>query len=385
MEIKIFTKNRLTFILIIILMLFGFCGPAVAKDQGSLPRTMLWSCYDVGSSGYVQASAMADALLKKFGTRIRLLPSGTSIGRMIPLTSRKVDYGFLANGVFFAVEGLYDFAAREWGPQDLRVILGHLASNSLATTNKTGIKKFSELKGRSVAYIPGSPTINIKVSAYLAFAGLTWDDVKKTEFPSYGATQKALKQGKVDVALSIPTSSFMYELESTPAGLYWLELPKESKKGWQRLQKIAPFLSPYKETVGAGVSAKNPKNLAAYRYPMITVYADADPARVYAFIKALDEAYPLYEKAHKMMPFWHINQAGVPPADAPYHEGAIRYLKEKGVWTDEHDAWNQARVKHIKTVQKAWTAAVEKADNQKMKSKVFPKFWLEERAKALKN
>jgi len=116
---------------------------------------------------------------------------------------------------------------------------------------------------------------------------------------------------------------------------------------------------------------------------MITVYADMDPDVVYSFIKALDATYPMYEKATPVMPEWKIIESGVPPADAPFHEGAIRYLKEKGVWKAEHQAWNDERLEHIKNVQKAWEKAREKAEAKKMKSKVFPEFWLKERATAL--
>ena len=63
--------------------------------------------------------------------------------------------------------------------------------------------------------------------------------------------------------------------------------------------------------------------------------------------------------------------------------GAIKYLKEKGVWTAKDDEWNNGRVAHLKKVQEAWDNAISQAELKKMKSKHFPKFWLEERAKAL--
>jgi len=66
----------------------GMIGaPAIiraASAQTALPNlasTMIWSTYDVGSTGYVEASAVADAFGKKFGTRVRLQPSGSAIGR----------------------------------------------------------------------------------------------------------------------------------------------------------------------------------------------------------------------------------------------------------------------------------------------------------------
>lgn len=103
----------------------AFAGvlPAAAEDP-ELPRSMLWSTYDVGSSGYAEASAIADAFGKEFGRPVRITPSGTSIGGLLPLKTDRVQYGWLANEVFFATEALYDFEVQEWGPQDLRIVAG---------------------------------------------------------------------------------------------------------------------------------------------------------------------------------------------------------------------------------------------------------------------
>src|SRR5690606_38301113 len=98
------------------------------ENLANLPTTMVWSTYDVGSTGYVEASAIADALGKKYGTRVRLQPSGTAIGRVQPLKEKRVSHAWLANELYFAVEGLYEYCAPDWGPQDLRVLLGRVNS-----------------------------------------------------------------------------------------------------------------------------------------------------------------------------------------------------------------------------------------------------------------
>ena len=46
-----------------------------------LPKSMVWSAYDLGSSGYAEATGIANALKQNYGTRIRIVPAGTSIGR----------------------------------------------------------------------------------------------------------------------------------------------------------------------------------------------------------------------------------------------------------------------------------------------------------------
>ena len=81
--------------------------------------------------------------------------------------------------------------------------------------------------------------------------------------------------------------------------------------------------------------------------------------------------------------WWEITKAGPSGADAPVHRGAIKYLKEIGVWTEKDQLWNDKRIAHMKKVQQAWEEAVEEAHEKKIKGKNFPEFWLKKRQKAL--
>ncbi len=63
------------------------------------------------------------------------------------------------------------------------------------------------------------------MEAFLAFGGLTWDDVKRTDMPSYTAGMKGLAEGKVDVVCCNPNASTLYEVASSPKGLRFLEFP----------------------------------------------------------------------------------------------------------------------------------------------------------------
>src|SRR5690606_34205602 len=116
--------------------------PLVAQplmaDEVTLPQTMIWTSYDLGSSGYAEASAIANAIMKKYNTRVRIVPSGTSIGRLLPVTTDKAQYGFLANEAYFASEGTFDFAVPSWGPQDIRIALGKPTPASRPRTTSRG-------------------------------------------------------------------------------------------------------------------------------------------------------------------------------------------------------------------------------------------------------
>jgi TRAP transporter TAXI family solute receptor len=358
--------------------------PAQADSIPNLPKRMFWSCYDVGGTGYTQASAIADAMSRKFGVKIRLLPSGTSIGRLLPVINEKVDLGFLASEVWASVEGIDDFAVYEWGPQDLRVILAKPNTFGIATTKTSGIKTLKDLKGRRLSYIPASSSISTKWDATLAFAGLTWNDVERVDFPSFGEAVKALKQGQSDAALVSASTTLLYELETTPKGLQWLEFPADDEEGWEQMLEVIPYFEPYSETVGAGMSKEDPKELVGYRFPMITVRTDTPSDKVYAIIKAIDESFELFKDTTPVMPLWDIPIAGHGPTEAPFHEGAIKYLKEKGVWTQKDESWNNKYLKRMKLLQEAWDQVLLEAENRKIKAKEFTGFWLERKKEILK-
>jgi TRAP transporter TAXI family solute receptor len=358
----------------------------VAFAQGSeklpgLPDTMTWSAYDVGSAGYAEASAIADAFGKKYGTRVRIQPSGSSIGRLQPVLTKRADIGFLATETFFATEGVHDFSERRWGPQDLRSLAGRPGSFGVFTAADANIKSLKDLKGKRVAYVAGNPSVNVKCDAFLAFVGLTRNDVQAITFPTYGAAMSSVAQNQADASCTTTTPSQVYELEQSPRGIRWLDVPPNDKEGWKRLQAVAPFFQPIKETTGAGISEQNPVNLLAYRYPIMAVRADMDDKTAYAIIKALDETYGMYKDATKITARWKLSEAGTPAIDAPFHPGAIRYLKEKGIWTAEHQKWNDQRLARLNALRSAWTKAL--AEGKGKSDEEFAKIWDQHREKAL--
>ena len=343
----------------------GMLGtPAIiraASAQTALPNlasTMIWSTYDVGSTGYVEASAIADAFGKKFGSRVRLQPSGSAIGRVKPLTDGRVSHAWLANELFFSV----------------------------VATKVSGIKEPKDLKGKRFAIARANSSVNIKVEPILAFAGLTWDDVELVEFPSYGATMKGLIEGKADCAGVAPAAATLRELEASPNGIGWVALDPSNKEGWARAQKAVPFVEPFQETIGAGLSADNPVWMMGYRYPMITVSADAGVVEVYAMTKAVAETFDGYKDASPVMARWEAAKAGTPPMDAAFHDGAIKYLKEAGIWKPEHQTWQDASLNRHAQLQAAWADMMAKnADAKSADPEALQKIWYPIRADILKS
>ena len=357
---------------------FAISAPAQAQE---LPDTMTWSSYDVGSAGYAEASAIADAFGRQFGTRVRIQPSGSSIGRLQPVVSGRADYGFLATEAFFSAEGIYDFADRRWGPQNLRTLAGRPSSFGMPTAADAGIQKISDARGKRVAFVAGNPSVNVKCDGILAFGGLTRDDFEAIMFPTYGAAMSSLAAGQADATCTTTTPSQLYELAESPRGIHWADIPRDDAEGWERVSDLAPFFAPYTETVGAGISQENPAELMAYRYPVLVTMAEKSADDVYAMTKALDETYDMYKDGTAVMPRWNLEDAGLPPIDVPFHEGAIRYLEEKGIWTEEAQAWNDRAVKRLDALLAAWDEAV--AEGESLGDEEFATLWEEKRQAAI--
>lgn len=368
---------------------------ALNAAEIELPSKMVWSSYDLGSAGHTEASGMANALQKHFKTRIRIVPSGTSIGRLLPMTTGRVTYGFLGNEAFFASEATFDFSAKRWGPQNLRVLMGRPSPIGIAMTNceKRPVKTPADFKGLRLGFVKGNPSVNVKNDAMLAFGNLTRDDIKVVWFGGYGQQFPALLSGQLDGVSSVPTSSFARQVEASPGGLCWPEMHPKDKAGWARAQAIAGFLKPVKATSGAGLSEANPKWMAGYRYPVLSTYAKTPADEVYNLMKALHKYFDDYKSTTAASKGWAMNEGGRPPYDAPTHEGAVRFLKEIGVWTAADQAWNEVRLARVEKVQGAWDNAVEEYDawrvEQKKKGKrikgdsAWLEFWAKYRAKHL--
>ena len=80
-----------------------------------LPRSMAWSAYNLGTTGYNQAVGIAKMMKDRHRVTLRIIPGKNDVSRLLPLRVNRVQ--FSANGVatYFAQEGVFQFASKRWG------------------------------------------------------------------------------------------------------------------------------------------------------------------------------------------------------------------------------------------------------------------------------
>lgn len=356
-------------------------APARAEDV-KLPSTMTFTAYDTGTAGFNIAVAVGKMMKDKYGTDVRVLPAGNDVARLAPLRAGRAVASAMGSGTYFAQEGVFEFGAKEWGPQPLQLVLSSVDCNagSLGVARDTGVTEIKQLRGKRVGFVVGSPALNQNALAILAFGDLKQSDVKIVEFSSYGAMWKGLINNDVDAAFATTITGPAKEAETSPRGIIWPPLPHNDKAGWERVKKVGSFFFPHVATCGAGISKDKPIELGNYPYPIFVVYGSQPADQVYAVTKSMIVGYDAYKDAaagasglaaDRQTKNWVV----------PVHPGAVKALKEAGAWSDEQEAHNNVLFKRQAVLAAAW------ADYGKSSppsdDKAFLDGWMKARAAAL--
>jgi len=333
-------------------------GAALAQSTtAELPRQMSWTAYDTGSAGFNQAVAIGAALQDALGMSLRVLPGKNDVSRTEPLRQGRVEFSATGvGGSFMAQEGAFEFGAENWGPQPIRVLMannGGAINLAVGVAGDLGIEEFSDLKGKRVAWVVGAPALNVNTEAYLAYGGLTWDDVERVDFGGFGASWKGLAEGQVDAAFASTNSGLAYEAATGPRGLFWPPIDPDNAEGLARMQEIAPFFTPNKAMVGANIDGTDGYQGAGYAYPVLIGTADTEEDLAYNMTKAMVELFPGYDGKAPGIAGWALDKQNMTWV-VPYHDGAIRYFTEVGMWSDEAQAHNDELVERQAALQAAW-------------------------------
>ena len=376
-------RRLVVFPVLLLVMGLLLSTPVLAQSRDvanpKIPGMIGITTLRIGSAAHAMATALGEVLKEQTGAKIRVIPIGAEKPRVNLLRSGDVHFAILPGSAMYYLQlGLEDYAAYEWGPQPLQMAwLGPAYLGMLTTKAHKDINTVADIKGKRVAVLPHKSTV-LLTQSFLAFAGLKWKDVVKVSVPGYTAQFKALMAGTVDVApIANPMSAILYELEASPRGLKWLPFPHKDKEGWKRLRKISPWGVPAKVTIGPGLSKKKPLESFMIAYAFV-VYETQDPDLVYLMTKTIAENL---ERLKTMAGAWKVYTLdlaiGVEGFPHSYHRGAIRYFKEKGLWTSKHENWNRKQIELQRRLKDAWGSTLDQALKEKWKPEKLRKQWHE--------
>ncbi len=360
-------------------------APAVAADV-KLPSQLSWTAYGTTSSGYAQSVGLGQMMKKNFGTSLRIIPGKNDVSRMVPLRAGQSPICACGIAAYFAQEGAYFFGTKKWGPMEIYNLFNNIGDvgYQLVAAGDAGIKKPSDLKGKRVTWVKGAPALNLNAAAHLAWAGLTWDDVKKVVVPGWKQSAEAVINGQADATYGSTVSGAYNKLAASPRGLFWTAFPHDNDAAWARAQKVAPWWA--RTTVKKAIAGeKNTTGKFPYQgnvqpYPIFVATTKLTDDVAYNFTKAIFTKYDDYKDAHPAMNGYLLERQNLKWV-FPYHPGSIKYFKEAKVWGDAEEKHNQNMLKRQATLQSAWKAYM--AANKDKDDDAFNKGWQSARSAAL--
>ena len=213
---------------------------------------------------------------------------------MVPLKAGQAEICACGIASLFAQEGVFMFADKKWGPMKVYNMFNNIGRNgqTVATAKDANIKTMADLKGKRVTWVKGSPALNGNMAGFLAFGGLTWDDVIKVEVSGYGASANAVINGQADASMGSSVSSIFNKTNASPRGLFFPPMPHNDEAGWKRAIAVAPHFAKAVVTnfVGSSDSNKSFEGMN-YPYPIFVTMEKTSEDLSYHLTEAVMENY----------------------------------------------------------------------------------------------
>ncbi|WP_435200781.1 TAXI family TRAP transporter solute-binding subunit [Janibacter sp. GS2] len=328
------------------------CGTnkGAAYVDGKLTMAVV-TTYGTGTSTYADMAAVASAITDVSGIRTRIMTSDTAIGRISPVREGQATFSRTGDDYIFAFEADHEFASKAWGPQPTRVVWAPTAPHGLLTREDTGIRTLEDLRGKKIPRITANPSVNTKIIVALTAAGLTESDVEMVPI-SYGEQADGLKAGKIDILFQQVYGSSLFELESATK-LRWIEMRRDDAALEKAIDDLSPSLM-LGEFTGAPGQAEGHTDVGyIYAVPIIT-YAQTEVETVREFVTAILDSYDGYKDATRTAKDWSPESAITEPQQVPFHEGLVRVLEERDLWTATSQKRQETLLERERQLRAGW-------------------------------
>ena len=321
--------------LIVGIALISLSGRAPALAQEGWPNHIALSA--MGGTQWVVAVGMAAQIDKYTPSSCTALgPTAGTTANLLNLMAGKAEVALNSNpAIYEAWSGTGEF--EKHGPQKwLRTISrGWVTNWHIITSHASGLKTFPDIKGKRFAdNLVGSSMTQALRKGLLELYGISEKDYRSLPFTKYSECVSMLSENRADaVALfgGLPSPQAV-ELASK-MDIHLIDLGEEAKK---KLHEFAPGF--YPGIIPAGTYKGQEEDVSVGQTLMtFMTHENVSPDVVYGICQALWDHPEELEPIHP-----NFRQFARNPASelvvVPYHDGAVKYYKDKGLWTKELEA-----------------------------------------------
>ncbi|MGD8985360.1 MAG: TAXI family TRAP transporter solute-binding subunit [Desulfobacteraceae bacterium] len=238
-----------------------------------------------------------------------------------------------------ACEKIYGFYDRSPFPKGSSKILRGITFGEYKAVGhwivraKSEFQSIPDLKGKRVMCVrPRQALYQDNWKATLAAYGMTEKDIVAKPALGQRDACAALKERRTDAFFhhsAAPGPAFMELALTTPIRIVPL-----TDAGYKKVKEKCPWVSPI--VVPAGTYKGQSKDaLQTATFSGIVTRNDLPDDLVYNIAKAIHENMDQLRSVHKAFTKWTMKGLVNGPVTCPYHAGALKYYKEKGLVTPE--------------------------------------------------
>ena len=300
-------------------MVFGLtaCGGSGAMTMGT-----------GGTAGtyYAYGGILGNQIKSSTGITINVVSTDGSKANILGVDAGNYQLATVQSDVMaYAAAGTRSFET-EGALDSFRVIGGLYAEALQLVTMDPEIKSVADLKGKKVSIGAAGSGVYFNAIDVLEAAGLTEADIIP-QYQSFGDSADALKDRKIDAAFIVagaPTPAIQELCTSATAYLVPIDGDIADK-----LMAASPYYTSYKIPAGTYNGQAADVTTVTVKATLI-VSTDADEEAVYNVTKAIFDNIDAITAAHAKGAELSLENA-TSGMTAPFHAGAAKYFKEKGI------------------------------------------------------
>lgn len=321
-------KRKLIALLLTVVFVLGLvaCGTDSQEGQEGGATSMSMGTGSTTGTYYPYGGVLGQYIKNETGITVNVVSTDGSKANIQGIDAGDYQLGTVQSDVMsYAWEGTNAF--EEDGKMDsFRVVAGLYAEAVQLITMDKDIKSVADLKGKSVSI--GAPGSGVYFNAVdvLEAAGLSEDDIKP-QYLSFADSTDGLKDGKIDAAFIVagPPTSAITELCTTNDAYL---VPIDGKVA-EKLMKESPFYTTY--TIPADTYKGQDKDVTTVTIKAtLIVSASATEDDVYKLTAAIFDNIEDITAENAKGAELSIENA-TSGMTVPFHAGAAKYFKEKGV------------------------------------------------------
>jgi TRAP transporter TAXI family solute receptor len=291
-----------------------------------------------GSSYHVIGAGIATIVEKYTPIKMKVIPMDAAHAWMPLMVTGQMDLGIASNWNAekgYLGQAFYKDLSKGKGFPVRLVFISVPNVIGLVVVGSSDIKKIPDLKGKRVAGPIPNEAMQLQTESLLADGGLKWSDIKPLPVKSITDGVKAVIDGRADAASIALGTPLVEELQAKKGARF---LPVDpSPEAIKRAKSVYPGYA-YKVSPGpAKTGIAKEQYLWAYDNYII-VRKDLSESIMYQVTKALWDHVSELASFHSGLKDLKTGTFVSEEALIPYHPGAIKLYKEKGVWTKEMEA-----------------------------------------------